>query len=131
MGRLTDEGINRTIARMQELGDRVRHREKIRDEIEEEIERLQRRVDLCNDDIGLCYEEAGRKALIHEDLYEEHNDVFGFYPEDPLPDAECTECGERYWSAEGHKDKPICDACCEGLANEYNEMQFYLQGRKS
>ena len=31
---------------------------------------------------------------------------------DHSPDAECTQCGEKFFSAEGHPDQPICMSCC-------------------
>lgn len=40
------------------------------------------------------------------------------------PDAECIICGKMYFSAEGHKDYPICKDC---LKNKRSKKYAPLQ----
>ena len=35
---------------------------------------------------------------------------------DDVPDAECTGCGKRFWSADGHPTLALCKACWHGAA---------------
>lgn len=34
-----------------------------------------------------------------------------FMSKEEEPDAECSECGERFWSADGHPTLAICGEC--------------------